>query len=211
MELFVNLFYLPNNTMEEPSAFGGLHLLCLLLVITASVLACVFFRDASDKTFRLIIGVSFAIMLAFEIWKQIAVSTDVVDGVITFSYRWFVFPFQLCSTPLYVLPFLAFLPDSELRDVFAAYTMTFAFVGGIAVFLFPKTVFTTYTALNAQTMVHHGLQITTAAYTASYYRKRLNLRFFLGGACVFTIFFVIANLLNTLGYDYLVAKVKNHL
>jgi hypothetical protein len=84
--------------------------------------------------------------------------------------------------------------------------MTFAFVGGIAVFLFPSTVFTTYTELNVHTMVHHGLQVSTGAYTAAYYRKRLNRRFFIGGSCLFTIFFVIANLLNTVGYNWLVAK-----
>jgi hypothetical protein len=83
--------------------------------------------------------------------------------------------------------------------------MTFALLGGIAVYLVPKTVFVTKAAINVQTMLHHGIQIFTGVYTASYYRRRINRKFFLSGFLLFALFFAVANLLNTVGYDLLVS------
>ena len=151
-------------------------------------------------------GGAFLLMLVMEIFKQIISPMSVVDGELVYRYAWSDFPFQLCSTPLYVFPLLVFLSDGRLRDVAAAYTMTFSLIGGIAVYLVPKTVFSVRLALNIQTMVHHGLQIVIGIYTAARYRARINRRFFLGGVGLFAGVYAIANLLNTVGYDFFVAR-----
>ena len=189
----------------EPRAFGILHLLFIFMVIGISVLLCVKLRDASDSTFRTVIGGAFFVMLMLEVLKQIFVPMSIIDGEIVYDYVWGDFPFQLCSTPLYVLPFLSFLPDGRVRDLAASYTMTFALIGGVAVYLTPKTVFSCRVAINVQTMIHHGLQIITGVFTAAYYRHRLNRRFFLGGVSVFAVLFLVANVFNTVGYDFLVS------
>jgi hypothetical protein len=82
--------------------------------------------------------------------------------------------------------------------------MTFGLIGGVAVYLVPKTVFTFRAAINVQTMVHHGIQIVTGVFTALYYKKRITHRFFFGGVALFGVFFAIANVLNTVGYDFFV-------
>ena len=196
-EWIVNLFKIE---MKEPAAFGGLHLACLLFVLILTSFLVVRYKDANDSTFRLVIGASFLVMLIFEAAKQVALT------LLSGSYPWDIFPFQLCSTPLYVLPLLALLPDCRPRDIFASYTMTYALIGGVAIYLVPSTVFGTGVALNVQTMVHHGLQIVTGVYTAAYYRKRINLAFFLGGVSLFALFYSIANFLNSLFYDVLVSR-----
>ena len=198
----VNLVTFETN---PPEAFGGFHLLWIVVIFCISALAVLFLRDAQDEHFRLVVAVSFLIMLTLEVFKELALSLKIVDGEIIFDYLWNDFPFQLCSTPLYVLPLLALLPDSHLRDVFASYTMTFALLGGIVVYLVPKTVFVSKAAINVQTMLHHGIQIFTGVYTASYYRRRINRKFFLSGFLLFALFFAVANLLNTVGYDLLVS------
>ena len=204
---FINkLVVMINTECEIPTALGTFHIVFLLLVICACVLLVAFFKESSDRVYRIIVGSAFLLMLVMEIFKQIIAPMSVVDGELVYRYAWSDFPFQLCSTPLYVFPLLVFLSDGRLRDVAAAYTMTFSLIGGIAVYLVPKTVFSVRLALNIQTMVHHGLQIVIGIYTAARYRARINRRFFLDGVGLFAGFYAIANLLNTVGYDFFVAR-----
>lgn len=204
MRLLERIVDISNIEAEEPIAFGGFHLFCALLAVAISAILCVKLRDRSDRVYRRIICAMFIVMFLFEVYKEtiLAMSTD--TGKIVYEYDWNAFPFQLCSTPLYVLPLLAFLPDSPMRDAAAAYTMTFAFIGGVSVFLVPSSVFTPFVFMNVQTMVHHGIQVISGAFTAAHYRRRVDKRFYLLGAGMFSVFFLIANLLNTLGYDLLV-------
>ena len=195
-----------NTEGEAPQTFGGLHILFTLLVIALCILLFWKLRDTSDRTYRILIGVMFGVMFFGELTKQVLANFSITDGRLIYTYSWGQFPFQLCSTPLYVLPFLSFLPDCRIRDFAAAYTMTVGLIGDIAVYLTPKTVFGTRLFFNIHTMIHHGLQIVSGVYTAIYYRHRINRRFYFDGICVFAILFVIANLLNTVGYDLLVAS-----
>ena len=206
MKVIENIIKWINAEMEGPSSGGNLHILFTIGVVVVSALMVMKLRDADDGTFRILIGVMFGVMLVLEIIKQVFTNMSVVDGEITFSYSWGQLPFQLCSTPLYVLPFLSFLPDCRLRDFAAAYTMTVSLIGGIAVYLTPKTVITARIFSNIQTLIHHGIQIVSGVYTAAYYRRRISRRFYFDGICVFAIMFAIANLLNTIGYDLLVAN-----
>lgn len=201
IEGIINFF---NIETQEPAPYGGLHLSFLFLVIFISILL-VSKRDSSDAAFRIIIGVISVVMITFEGAKQVSTSMTVSEGAILFSYDWSSFPFQLCSTPLYVLPVLALLPDGRARDVAAAYTMTFGFIGGVAVYLVPQTIFTAFPAVNIQSLIHHGLQIVSGVYTAAYYRRRISGSFFLGGQVLFTVMITVANLLNTVVYDALVS------
>jgi hypothetical protein len=186
--------------MNEPAVLGGFHIACVLSVLLCTVILCSLFSDASDATYRAVMGSAFLVMLVLEVAKQVALTAEAGE------YPWEIFPFQLCSTPLYVLPLLALLPDSTPRDVLAAYTMTYAFIGGLAMYLVPEPILGEGVMLNVQTMVHHGLQIVTGAYTAAYYRSRLGVSFFVGGVSLFALFYSVANLLNSVGYDLLVSR-----
>ena len=190
-------------TQEAPNAFGGLYLSFLALVILASVLLCIFFRDADDRRFRIILAIMFGVMLVGELTKQFVEPLSIVDGKIVMSYRWGEFPFQLCSTPLYILPILAFAPESKIRDAAASYTMTVALIGGLAVYATPFTVLTEYVFSNIQTLVHHGIQIVSGIYAACYYRRRLTSKFYLYGMAIFAIALGIALFLDTAFYDML--------
>lgn len=204
MKLLERLIDISNIEVEEPTAFGGFHLFCVLVVISLGTFLALRMRDSSDLTFRRIIGGMFLLMLVFEVTKQTLFCMSVSEGGVRYEYDWDAFPFQLCSTPLYVLPLLAFLPDGTLRDAAAAYTMTFAFIGGVSVFIVPGTIFTPYLIKNIQTTVHHGIQVVSGMYTASHYRKRVNRRFYLLAVALFSALYLVANLLNTVGYSLLV-------
>ena len=197
-------YKLTDIAQTEPQPWDGYHIAWCVAVLLFSVVLSLAIRNSSDKVFRRTILVMWLVMLAFEIYKQIFFSAELVDGAVVFSYNWTDFPFQLCSTPLYVLPILAFLKDSTIRDFAASYTASYALIGGIAVYLFPSSVFCDFLIGNLHTMTHHGIQISTGIITAEWYRKRINKSFFFKGVVTFAVMFTVAMLLNTVFRDYLV-------
>ena len=182
--------------MQTPISFGLFHIISVIICIIVITLLIIKFKNCKDKTFRLIALISWIIMLTFEIYKQIVLSFDKTESGYIFNYAWYVFPFQLCSTPLYVLPVIAFMKDSKIREYFVSYISTFALFGGLVVFIYPNDVFCEFTGINVQTMVHHGLQLVTGIFFAVHQRKKLNFKYFLKSIPVFIGLAVMALILN---------------
>ena len=205
MDWLKRMYDLTAFTQTEPIPGDSYHITWVLAVLIFCVVACLIVRYSGDRTYRVMTFVLWVVMLVFEVYKQTVGNIDLADGELVFSYTWEKFPFQLCSTPLYVLPFLALLKDGKARDFFASYTMTYALIGGIAVYMFPESVFGGSVIGNVQTMVHHGIQIVTGVMTAARYRDRLNRSFFLKGFTVFIFMFTVAMTLNTAFRDYMIS------
>lgn len=183
--------------MERPGMYGVFHLTAFALMIVIAALLCAKGRNAKDKTFRKICVIFWIILFLFETYKQINFSFNYNDGSPYWDYQWYAFPFQSCSAALYVLP-LVFLskPDSALRKAAASYLAFYSLFGGIAVMLYPSTVFITVIGINIQTMVWHGSQVIIGIYFIAYYRKQLGLRFFAAGIPVFVGLVGVAMALN---------------
>lgn len=194
-------------TMPTPTNYGWFHLMFIAIMIATTVLLIVFARNAKDKTFRRITLVIWIVMLVLEIYKQIFYSglQTAGDGLV-WDYQWYTFPYQLCSTPIYLLPFVTFLKDGKVRDAILAFLATFAFFGGLVVFIYPNDVFVSMIGVNLQTMIHHGLQIVLGVYIMVYFRRRLNIMFFVKGIIVFAIMIAIALFMDIVFFH---AFIKN--
>lgn len=187
----------------RPGNYGWFHLMFVALAIIAVVLLCVFFRDASDKKFRRILLISWLVILLFEIYKQVVFSYNynAETGLGSWHYGWGSFPFQLCSTSMYLLPFAVWLKDGKLRDSVLSFLALFSFFGGLCVYVFPNDVFhTDLLGVQIQTMVHHGLQIVIAIYIVAHERRKFNIKFFLISIPLFIEVVLVAMALNTIGH-----------
>ena len=185
--------------VEQPAIFGWFHLMFFAITIAFTVFLCVKFRDCSDKTFKIITLIGWITILLLEIYKQIIYTVRAETYEI--NYDWKVFPYQLCSTPLYVLPIVAFMKDNKIRDIFTSYISTFSLVGGLIVMIYPHSVFVDdRLGIHIQTMVHHGLQVAFGVWFMVYNRKKADWKYFLKSVPLFLVLFAIAVLLNeTLG------------
>ena len=200
MNFFEKIISALQGEMETPTNYSWFHLMFMAIIIASTVLLCKFFKDADDKTFRRIVLIGWIITVALEIYKQLVFSMD-VDGTTTvWDFQWYAFPFQLCSTPLYVLPFVAFLKDGKVRDAMIAYIATFSFFGGLAVFFYPNDVFVRTIGINIQTMVHHGLQVVFGIYFAVRDLKKLGYKYCLKAIPVFGALVSTALVLNLIMY-----------
>lgn len=181
-----------NGTMKTPTAYGWFHLMMLAIIIGLTVFLCIKFRNANDKTTRIILLVLSSICLALEIYKQLNYSYN--DG--NWTYQWYAFPFQFCSTPMYVAFVASFLKPSKFRDCLYCFLATYGLFAGIAVMLYPGDVFISTIGINIQTMVHHGLQITYGVFLISTKQVRIHISSLLKASFVFIALVLTALAMN---------------
>ena len=203
MNIFEKFIHFFAGTMTTPINFGVWHLISIAFVISTTIFICCTFKNCSDKTFRRIILVFWIVMLVLEVYKQVLFSYELNGKVGVWDFRWEFFPFQLCSMPLYVLPFVAFLKEGKVRDSIMSFMATFAFFGGVAVMIYPGNVFVEYIGINIQTMVHHGLQVVLGVFIFIYNRKKFNHKYFLLGIIPFVAVLLIAIFSNLIMYRVL--------
>lgn len=201
MNLFEKLLIALQIHMPKPTFYGWFHLLSILLCLTGTIVIISLARNVNEKSFRRIVLVCWLTVAILEIAKQLIGSVNNENGQAVWSYSWHTFPFQLCSTQLYLLPFVVWLKDCKFRDSIISFLATFSLFGGLLVYIYPRDVFTSSVYFNIQTMIHHGTQIVLGIYFLVYYRQRLNWRYFAHSLPVFAVLLAIAMFFNILIYQ----------
>ena len=200
MDFLISLYNAVTSTMEVPGNFGWYHIVCIVSITLLTVIVARGFKNCSDRATRTLTAVVWLIILVLEIYKQLIHGFEIEDGKFVWDYAWYVFPFQFCSSPLYILPIIAFARSEKLRDACIAYMMTFSLFAGLAVLCYPNDVFIETIGINLQTMIHHGSQIIMGVFYAVRYRDRLDLRFYFNGFKVFVVMTSIAFTLNVVSH-----------
>ncbi len=148
----------------RPAAFGVFHLISVAVILGLGVLMVVFRRrlprgEHALRWMLLAFGVG---LLLLEIGKQITYSYDPATG---WAYNWDRFPFQFCSTPIYVALVGMCLPACRARRMILAFLGTYAPVAGCAVLFWPAAdVFHEIVFLNVHTMLWHGAMLLFGQY-----------------------------------------------
>ncbi len=200
------IFKILDFRITTPTNYGWFHILFIFLIAAVTALFLIKFRNCNDKVFRRIILICWIVMIVLEIYKQFIYTFNYVDGTIEIDYQWYIFPFQFCSTPLYVLPFIAFMKEGKVRNYFTAFVATFVLFGGVVVYIYPNDVFTTRLGIDIQTMTHHGLQVVLGIFILVREIKKIGLKFLLKSVTIFTVLSAIACILNEIGYYALTAN-----
>lgn len=178
-------------TMEEPTIYSWFHIMCLIIMIVIII----FLNYKKYKTKNVLLVMSI-IMLIFEIYKQLSFSFT--DGI--WHYSWYIFPFQFCSVPMYVAFIASLTKNRKLEKDLYAFLATYGLIAGIAVMLYPVTVFVSETLINIQTMVHHGFMVIMGVYLILKNEINLNFKTLLNGFKVFLTLVIIALIVDVLTY-----------
>lgn len=89
-----------STTMERPQPYGWFHIMFVVIMVVVTIAVSLLLRKKSDKTIRVVVLTYAAICLLFEVYKQLLFSYTPATN--TWDYQWYAFPFQFCSTPMYV-------------------------------------------------------------------------------------------------------------
>ncbi len=200
------LYEILSVRMDTPPAYGTFHLVSFALVILCSAILCIFFRNCKNITMRFLLLGFWIVLVALELLEQFVIGTTVTPvGTLYFSYQWYRFPFQLCSTSLWILPFIILLPDGRVRNGLMGYMALFSFVAGLIVMVYPGDVFAAPMITNIHTMVHHGSQVVLGIFFISHERNKYSMRYYVGGVLSFLALVGFACLLNEFVHESFLA------
>lgn len=148
-----------DSEMPTPQPYGWFHLLWLVLSIAAGVMLCLWLKNPTAKQVRRVVLITSLLVVLLEVYKQVNFTFTVNGDSIDAEYPWYIFPWQFCSTPMYV-GLLAALTKGRLHKAACAYLSSFSLFAGLAVMFYPTTVFVPTIGINIQTMFCHGSMIT---------------------------------------------------
>lgn len=206
MNFLEKLLVFFSREMQTPSLYGWFHIMFLVLVVGSIALLVKFFKNKSEKAVSRFVLIVWIVIVILEVYKQLVFTYSYGENGIVGDYQWYAFPFQFCSTPLYVLPFIAFLKDCRLRDAAIAFMASFSLFAGIAVMLYPGDVFMPTIGINIQTMIHHGSQVVLGVFFGVNYFKRFSIKYFSRGIVMYSVGVILAMIMNIVVYKIFVAN-----
>lgn len=198
MDFFRPILQIFNTKMTTPTAYGWFHILWLVIVGTLMVLAAVYGKNAGEKTVRRIVLITALVVIALEIYKQINYTFG--DGSEVPSYQWYAFPFQFCSTPMYVGLLAGLTKKGKFHSSLCAYLATYAFFAGTCVMFYPGDVFISTVGINIQTMICHGSMPVVAVLLFSSGHVKAEIKTVVKALPVFLSCVGIAMVLNEVAY-----------
>ena len=199
MPFFEGLLRLLDTQMTRPEPYGWFHLLWLVGSIVAGIVLCITHKKGDDRRVRRVVLITAIIVTVLEIYKQINYSFFYENGI-EFNYQWYIFPWQFCSTPMYVGLLAGLTKKGYIHRAASAYLATFAFFAGTAVMIYPNDVFTETMGICVQTMVCHGSMMTIAIYLLYTGYVKANWKSLLQAMSVFAVTVSIAVILNEIAY-----------
>ena len=182
--------------MVKPEMYGWFHILSLLLTGFATFTLC---RYSKKLQPRKVVLVTAIVVSLLEAYKQINYSFSYTDGI-SFDYQWYAFPFQFCSTPMYIGLLAGLTKRGKLHDAANAYLATYAVFAGVCVMLYPSTVFIRTIGINIQTMICHGSMIAIGIYLLHRGYVKVEHKTILKAIPVFAVCVALACVMNELAY-----------
>lgn len=192
------LLQILDTDMTRPDPYGWFHLLSLALTALLIVLVCRAAKNAdSKKVINAVFWTAVAVAV-LEVYKQINYTFRVEDGVIVTDYQWYAFPWQFCSTPMYVGLLAGIVRKGKVHDCLCAYLATYAVFAGLAVMLYPVDIYISTIGINLQTTVCHCSMLVIGAYLFASGHVKLEHKTVLRAMPVFAATVGIAAILNEL-------------
>lgn len=199
MEFLGELLALLDAKMDTPTMYGWFHLLFFALSVAAGMMLCKFAKPTDSFVTKLLLTTAI-LSIGLEVYKQINYTFSYDGQTITADFQWYAFPFQFCSTPMYVGLLAGLLRKGKVRDGLVTYLATYALFGGLVVMIYPAQVFISTIGINIQTMICHGSMIVVGAYLLYTGYVKLAWKTILKAMPVFAVAVCMAVMMNEIAY-----------
>lgn len=137
--------------MTPPPAYGAFHLTFTFFGIFLCILLARLFRRADDRQNKWILCGAGVFLMLTEVYKQLFYYFYMEEQ----AYNFGIFPFQLCSVPMYLCVIAPFLPAGRLRDGMYHFMTTVNLLGGFMAFIEPSGITHSYWTLTLHAYVWH--------------------------------------------------------
>ena len=203
MNSFEKFLYFMQGKMERPTPYGWFHLMWIGIALLCIFILYLFKNKRGEKQLKRVLATYGIIAFILEFLKQLIWSFkyDASLNIVTWDYEWYSFPFQLCTTPIYVSLICLILKKGKLRDALLSYMAFITILGSVATAIKPDTCFVSDILINIHTMWMHIGSLVVSIYLLMSGEIKIKLSNVLYGIMVFLIFVLIADILNIIIYN----------
>ena len=178
--------------MTPPAPWSAFHIIFSLVGLAASGFLAAFLGRRHKAHASLILWNCGVILGVSEVYKQLFIYEVVNHG----CYDWWYFPFQLCSTPMYLCLVFPLLGQGTPRRTAAAYLESFGLLGGIMALAEPSGLMHPYWTLTLHGLVWHIFLVFLSFFCAGCGLAGRTTRDFLYTIPLFFAFCLIATAVN---------------
>lgn len=183
--------------MTPPPAYGAFHLSFTVVGIALCFLLSWRLRALSERGHRRVLFFSSMILILTEIYKQLFYYFYLNDN----TYAYHIFPFQLCSVPMYLCLIACFLKPGPVRDGLYGFMTTYNLLGGLMAFIEPSGITHSYWTLTLHAYLWHMMLIFIGIYlimSGHFAKKKKD---FLRATVTFLVLCAVAFAINLLLRD----------
>ncbi|MBO4666686.1 MAG: YwaF family protein [Bacilli bacterium] len=181
----------------RPGNYGWYHIMWLFIMVIVTFLLTYFYGRKHDKKTddRVVLSIGL-LLFVIELYKQIFYWLEAG------YYRWYAFPFQFCSIPMFIALIAPHLKEGKVKDAMYKFLGFFGFLAGFAVMVFPGSCFSTdYITILIHTMLWHASIVVLGFYVI--YSKEYGKNFLkevLPGTIIYALLVLFAVIVNIVGY-----------
>lgn len=200
METFAKILEFLDYKIETPTVFGVFHIVWLLITVAVAVALCLWHKHSgtADRVRRVVFG-NAVLVIVLELYKMINYSFS-YEGGVTFDFQWYAFPWQFCSTPMYVGLLAGIIRKGKIHESLMAYLATFSVFAGTCVMIYPGDVFIRTLGINIQSMICHASMVSVGVYLFYSGYVKAEYKTILKAIPVFAVCVTVAVVLNEVMY-----------
>lgn len=199
MQFLQQLLKILDTPMVKPTPYGWFHIVSLVLTALVILWLCLKHKNDSSRQVTNVVFFTALVVALLEVYKQVNYSFSYEDGI-TFDYQWYAFPWQFCSSPMYIGLLAGIFRKGKVHDALCAYLATYAVFAGLCVMFYPVDIYISTIGINIQTTICHCSMIVIGAYLFATGHVKLEHKTVLKAIPVFAIMIAIAVILNEHAY-----------
>ena len=190
--------------MEKPKAYGPFHLIFLFVGLAVCILLAFLLRKTGKKGNRAVLLTVGIFLAATEIYKQLFYFYHIGDH----AYQWWIFPFQLCSVPMYLCLIAPFLREGKVQSAMYHFMTTFNLLGGLIAFAEPSGLIHGYWTLTLHAFVWHMVLVFVGFYLIASGRGAKTMKDYGSSVILFLCLAAAAFLINLIFWDVSGGSIK---
>ena len=186
--------------MTKPPAYGAFHLSFTVIGIALCLLLAYKLRNVSEKGNKIVLFSAGTFLIVTEIYKQLFYYFYMDNGAMN-QYDWWIFPFQLCSVPMYLCIIAVFLKPGPVQNGIYGFMTTYNLLGGLMAFIEPSGISHAYWTLTLHAYLWHMTLIFIGVYLIMSGRCAKTKKDFLYAALTFVVLCAVAFCINLIFWD----------
>lgn len=183
--------------MTKPTAYGPFHLTFTFVGIFLCFIIARKLRNISERENKIVLFSVGMFLAVTEVYKQLFHTFYLREH----TYNFGIFPFQLCSVPMYLCLIAPFLKDGRVKNGMYYFMTTYNLLGGMMAFIEPSGIVHDYWTLTLHAFLWHMMLVFIGIYLILSGRFAKTKKDYLSATVTFLVLAAIAFCINLIFWE----------